>query len=281
MLAYFLAIALALASLYLYLSAFIARDIHRQDDFLWSGVGLFYALILWICAGQVKGSVLLGQGAAVALVLSFGWQTLRLRRAIAHPDQPIDTEEFSVIAWLKGRFWGKKLAPVTPKGKSPSETVTEAPNSPAKSTEIKEKEQKKDSTLLVASTPTDEQIIVEEEAIAVTDASATEETSDENPLNDILEDLEEQQDDTATSTTSNPTLGGNTLDFEPYISENEAETVIETYTPPTINPIVTETEKSEESSETVTTDEEKEVLDELDEFMEEIKNEDQEDEDKK
>ncbi len=284
MLAYFLAIAIALASLYLYLSAFMARDIHRQDDFLWSGVGLFYALILWICAGQAKGSILLGQGAAVALVLSFGWQTLRLRRAIAHPDQPIDTEGFSVMAWLKGRFSGKKSAPIAPTVENTLETFIEDPDfasEATETTEISERVQKEDSTPLVASTPTGKEIIVEEEANAVTDTSpdtsAPEETSDEDPLNNILEDLEgeEEEEPQETPTVSDSLLEENDLDFEPYIADNEAETVIEAYTPPTINPVV---KKAEESKETVETKDDQQLLDELDKFMEEIE---KEDEDKK
>ncbi|MGK7943176.1 MAG: Ycf66 family protein [Microcystaceae cyanobacterium] len=320
MLAYFLAIALALASLFLYLSAFLARDIHRQDDFLWSGVGLFYALILWICAGQVRGSILLGQGAAVALVLSFGWQTIQLRRAIANPDQPIDTEGFSVMAWLKERFFPKKSPSVPPKAESPSEAVTEAPPQPTET-------EKEDSTPVVKPTPTEEEMIVEEEEEIVmtessVDVAVAEEIPDDNSLDDILEDLEEDSKDetipTASDTTlketliedleekqGNPTVSETTLketliedleekqeeegnpivseatlketliedleekqeeegnptvseaildedsfDFEPYISDNDAETVIESYTPPTINPVVTETEKSEETIET-------------------------------
>ncbi len=76
MLAYILAIAIALASVVLFFSAFFAPKLHRKDDFLWSGVGLFYGLILWVCAGRFTGGALLGQMAAVVLVLSFAWQTI-------------------------------------------------------------------------------------------------------------------------------------------------------------------------------------------------------------
>ncbi|MEA5508879.1 Ycf66 family protein [Crocosphaera sp. UHCC 0190] len=115
MLAYILAIAIALASLSLYLSAFFLPELHRKDDFLWSGVGLFYALILWVCAGRMTGGVLLGQAAAVTLMLSFGWQTVRLRRAIAHPDEQTDLSGFSLLTWVQNRL-GKKTQPqpITP-----------------------------------------------------------------------------------------------------------------------------------------------------------------------
>ncbi|MEM7761539.1 MAG: Ycf66 family protein, partial [Cyanobacteria bacterium P01_A01_bin.40] len=53
MLSYALAIAIAISSLGLFLTAFLMSDLHRQDDFLWSGVGLFYALVLWYCAQNI------------------------------------------------------------------------------------------------------------------------------------------------------------------------------------------------------------------------------------
>uniref|UniRef100_A0ACD5GY64 Ycf66 family protein n=1 Tax=Desertifilum tharense IPPAS B-1220 TaxID=1781255 RepID=A0ACD5GY64_9CYAN len=30
-------------------------EVYRKGDFIWSGVGLFYALVLWVCAGQIRG----------------------------------------------------------------------------------------------------------------------------------------------------------------------------------------------------------------------------------
>ena len=72
MLPYILAIAVASASFLLFLGAFVFPKLHRQDDFLWSGVGLFYALVLWLCAGRLTGGVLLGQAAATCLLLAFG-----------------------------------------------------------------------------------------------------------------------------------------------------------------------------------------------------------------
>lgn len=82
MLAYILALAVALGSLGIYLAAFFFPEIHRKYDFIWSGVGLFYALVLWVCAGRITGGLLLGQLAGVALL---GWsvtQTLQLRRQL-------------------------------------------------------------------------------------------------------------------------------------------------------------------------------------------------------
>ncbi|WP_088893141.1 Ycf66 family protein [Leptolyngbya ohadii] len=88
MLAYILAIAVALASLGLYLAAFLLPEVHRKYDLLWSGVGLFYALVLWVCAGRITGGVLLGQIASVSLIGWFGWQTLQLRFAEGESSRP-------------------------------------------------------------------------------------------------------------------------------------------------------------------------------------------------
>ncbi|GAC1448978.1 MAG: hypothetical protein NVSMB70_18280 [Chamaesiphon sp.] len=82
MLAYILAVAVGFGSFAIYMAAFFFPEVHRKGDFIWSGVGLFYALVLWVCAGRITGAVLLGQTASVALLGWFAWQTLTLRRAI-------------------------------------------------------------------------------------------------------------------------------------------------------------------------------------------------------
>ncbi len=107
MLAYVLALVIGIGSLGIYIAAFFFPEVHRKQDFFWSGVGLFYALILWVCAGRITGGVLLGQMASVALLGWFGWQTLTLRRAIASPDQqtPIPSQDA-----LQAKF--KNISPV-------------------------------------------------------------------------------------------------------------------------------------------------------------------------
>ncbi len=85
MLAHLLALAIALGSFIFYFSAFFFPEIHRKSDFYWSGLGLFYGLVLWVCAGRITGAVLLGTVASTALLLWFGTQTLLLRRALASP----------------------------------------------------------------------------------------------------------------------------------------------------------------------------------------------------
>ncbi|MBW4478857.1 MAG: Ycf66 family protein [Tolypothrix brevis GSE-NOS-MK-07-07A] len=95
MLAYVLALAVGLGSLAIYLAAFFFPEIHRKYDFIWSGVGFFYALVLWVFAGRITGGLLLGHVASVALL---GWsitQTLSLRRQVIPKTQqtPIPSTE--------------------------------------------------------------------------------------------------------------------------------------------------------------------------------------------
>ncbi|PSB00464.1 Ycf66 family protein [Merismopedia glauca] len=94
MLAYILALAVGLGSLGLYMSAFFLPEVHRKNDIIWSGVGLFYALVLWVCANRISGGVLLGQIASVSLLGWFGWQTLMLRREALPKEQqtPLPTQ---------------------------------------------------------------------------------------------------------------------------------------------------------------------------------------------
>lgn len=109
MLAYILSIVVGVLSLIIFGLAFSSPSLHRRDDFLWSGVGLFYALVLWLCASQITGAVLLGQMAATIMLLALGWQTLKFRDAIAHPAKGIDLS-FSVIDSIE-RFLGSSKSP--------------------------------------------------------------------------------------------------------------------------------------------------------------------------
>lgn len=87
MLTYLLALTVGLGSFGLYMTAFFFPEIHRRYDLIWSGVGLFYALVLWVCTGRITGGLLLGQIASVALLGWFGWQTLQLRLATTPTEQ--------------------------------------------------------------------------------------------------------------------------------------------------------------------------------------------------
>lgn len=79
MLTYLLALVVALGSFGLYMSAFFYPNIYRKGDLTLAGVGLFYALVLWICADRITGAVLLGQIASVSLIGWFGYQALTAR----------------------------------------------------------------------------------------------------------------------------------------------------------------------------------------------------------
>jgi hypothetical protein len=138
MLSYALAIAVGLSSLILFSTAFLMSDIHRQDDFFWSAIGLFYALVLWFCGTSITGGLLLGQTAAVALLLSYNWQTLKLRKAIAHPERAEQLNRFSVLAALNGLFTrGKSTQTKIDKSVEPTViekiTIPETPSTNAQS----------------------------------------------------------------------------------------------------------------------------------------------------
>ncbi len=136
MLANVLALAVALGSIALYLTAFTFPTLHRKQDFAWSGVGLFYALVLWVCSGRITGAVLLGQTASVALLGWFGWQMLLLRSQVASPDSSQrpnsltdklliwanDTEATGILAQVK-RVLAKAIASLqstSPQGSTPA-----------------------------------------------------------------------------------------------------------------------------------------------------------------
>ena len=101
MLAYILAVAVGLSSLALYMAAFFFPELHRKSDFYWSGLGLFYALILWVCAGRITGAVLLGQTAGVALLGCFAWQTISLRYILVAPEERTEVDP-DLLGKIKG-----------------------------------------------------------------------------------------------------------------------------------------------------------------------------------
>ncbi|MGB3509660.1 MAG: Ycf66 family protein [Microcoleaceae cyanobacterium] len=129
MLANILALAVGLGSLALYLVAFFFPEVHRKNDFIWSGIGLFYALILWFCARRITGAVLLGQVASVTLLGWFGWQTFTLRRQLTPllEQTKISTKQSQAekSAKLTNPFPKKK-----DKTQKPSTPVTQTPPRP-------------------------------------------------------------------------------------------------------------------------------------------------------
>ncbi|MBD1911405.1 Ycf66 family protein [Leptolyngbya sp. FACHB-8] len=85
--AHLLAILVGLSGFILYMAAFFFPEVHRKNDFIWSGVIFFYALALWVYSGRITGGVLLGQVASVVVLGWLGWQTLAMRRQLTPYDQ--------------------------------------------------------------------------------------------------------------------------------------------------------------------------------------------------
>ncbi len=89
MLAYILAVVVGTGSVGLYLAAFFLPAVHRKQDFIWSGVGLFYALFLWLYARQVTGGILVGQTTSVVLLGWLTWQLFNFRRQVEPLSQQV------------------------------------------------------------------------------------------------------------------------------------------------------------------------------------------------
>jgi len=113
MFAHVLAVLLGSGSLGFYLAAFLYPEVHRRSDFLWAGLGLLYAAVLWFSAGQMTGLVLLGQVVAVALLLGLGWQTLTVRRekTPVYQQTPIVLTPEVVGGWAKSKLNELRIAP--------------------------------------------------------------------------------------------------------------------------------------------------------------------------
>ncbi|MEO0770752.1 MAG: Ycf66 family protein, partial [Cyanobacteria bacterium J06649_4] len=114
MLANVLAVLLGISSFTFYMAAFFYPEVHRRSDFVWSGLGMFYALVLWFCAGQMTPTVQLGQLVAVALLLGLGWQTLSVRREKTPVLQqtPVVLTPEIVGGWAKSALNQLRIAPV-------------------------------------------------------------------------------------------------------------------------------------------------------------------------
>lgn len=136
MLTILLALVVGLGSFALYMSAFFYPEVYRKGDLIWSGVGLFYALVLWICADRITGGVLLGQMASVSLIGWFGWQTLTAR--LGHTPTPSELQEkisealkpenrSQLIEQAKQQFSGVREQVQTLLNKAPSESQPAAP----------------------------------------------------------------------------------------------------------------------------------------------------------
>lgn len=74
---------------------------------------MFYALILWFCAGQMSPAILLGQTTAVVLLLGLGWQTLSVRRekTPVYQQTPVVLTPEVVGGWAKNKLNQLRIAP--------------------------------------------------------------------------------------------------------------------------------------------------------------------------
>ncbi|HEY9811430.1 MAG TPA: Ycf66 family protein [Halomicronema sp.] len=138
MLSNILAVLVGVGSFLLYMAAFFFPEVHRKGDFFWSGIGMFYALVLWFCAGRMTGAVLLGQTATVAFMGWFAWQTLLLRREVTPARQRTEVsdkviEKSGGFGLFKGKpkdkpvsVAGSTTAPVTIEGSAPQKVVTKS-----------------------------------------------------------------------------------------------------------------------------------------------------------
>jgi Ycf66 protein N-terminus len=138
MLAHILAVLVGTGSLGLYIAAFFFPEIHRKQDFIWSGVGFFYALSLWIYARQTTGGVLIGETASVALLGWFVWQTLKLRRQLVPTNQQTPIPSASKIQQQLGLKPTATSKPTAAAKSKPTVSTTPEPVPPKPNTNTAE-----------------------------------------------------------------------------------------------------------------------------------------------
>ncbi len=110
MLSFALVLIVGLGSIGLYLTAYIYPEINRKTDVWWSGIGLFYALILLVYRKPV--GLLLGHTASVILLVWLSYQALQRRWAMveANPPQPeagtLSAQARDVLDQVVGKITG-------------------------------------------------------------------------------------------------------------------------------------------------------------------------------
>ncbi|AFY95110.1 Ycf66 family protein [Chamaesiphon minutus] len=125
MLAYILAVLVGTGSVGLYAAAFLLPEIHRKNDFIWSGVGLFYALFLWLYAHQVTGGILVGQTSSVVLMGWFAWQIVKMRRQLVAVER-----QASITSTAKTAEPEANRSSVPKAAKPPAKTATSTKSTP-------------------------------------------------------------------------------------------------------------------------------------------------------
>jgi Ycf66 protein N-terminus len=128
MLAYILAVLVGAGSVSLYAAAFLLPEIHRKNDFIWSGVGLFYALFLWLYAHQVTGGILVGQTSSVLLMGWFAWQIVKMRRQLVAVDRQASIPTTTKAAEPEANRAVPKAA--KPPAKTPTPTKSDSTSVP-------------------------------------------------------------------------------------------------------------------------------------------------------
>jgi hypothetical protein len=108
MLHFLLAWTIALGSLGLFASGFFFPEIRRKNDLIWSGIGLFYALVMFVDSGRLRGGMILEELASVVLIVWLCAQMLQQRRRLVPADKqtPIPKSMESWKTFFKDG-WGR------------------------------------------------------------------------------------------------------------------------------------------------------------------------------
>jgi hypothetical protein len=103
-----LAWTMGLGSLGLFASGFFLPEIRRKNDLIWSGIGLFYALVMTVDSGRLRGGMILEELASVILIVWFALQILKQRRRSVPPEKltPLPNSMETWTTFLK-EGWGR------------------------------------------------------------------------------------------------------------------------------------------------------------------------------
>ena len=223
MLTHILALIVGFGSLAIYMAAFFFPEVHRKNDFIWSGVGFFYALALWVFAPRIGGWFFLGQSASVALLVWFGLQTFSLRRQVTPTTQqtPVPSvEELKTKISLQERLGGlvSTVSSILPgKKEQVSEVQTTTPPTSRTSTT------EEDSAATIGKSLVD---AIDE------DGETQSSTEDETPVSDTSANTVDDIEPTATTETTTEADVSETLTVEAVESTPENVEQEEKTTPP-------------------------------------------------
>jgi hypothetical protein len=103
-----LAWTMGLGSLGLFASGFFLPEIRRKNDLIWSGIGLFYALVMAVDSGWLRGGMVIEELASVILIVWFVLQILYHRRLSTSPEKltPLPNSMETWKTFLK-EGWGR------------------------------------------------------------------------------------------------------------------------------------------------------------------------------